>query len=517
MADPSKPPPPPRRFKTRAGIQRKTAEERAAFIQAEQLRQANQSQSPSSQPQHDTGRRTGLSQREPRTRNENTGGVFSATGAATSSRTKGTHAVSGVEELVQAAEGSANLAVGAEGSRKVKGGAAREEDAAGIAKRPAGKPAKATAKKDEVIYVPDDEAEGIEGKAVDIEDIDRTSISSGMEDDEDDDIVLSRRRLPNRTPKPNLGLRPVRAARDPHSRGEDDPSPVSTKARRKGKAKEAIEIDADQGDKMDLDHEAEHAAIIVEQTSPPPDEEKATLPSSQSPTKRRRKSTTKEANPQFETIEERAERERYTTELRKLRNELSASTDHAHEDAHLGTPTPQIPQEGRLYLFQFPPLTPMLINPDHHHHPNIKPEPNPDANVPAAAPPDPQIKKETDTAQPTTTTTAVTTNTKLLTAANTPPLPAGLAGRLDVHRSGKVTLEWGNAHNTGTGTTATTTNLEVKWGAEVDFLQDVVVLGEDAGDGEGEEKGKGERKKAWALRQVRNKFVVVPDWERIYE
>src|SRR5947209_1174210 len=114
MADPQRPPPPTRSFKTRAGVNRRTAEERAAAIQAEALRQANQRQPQPSQAQQDAVRRTGPIQRDPRTRSQNTGSVFSSTGGTTSSRSKGAHAVSGTEELLQGAEGSESVVTGGE-------------------------------------------------------------------------------------------------------------------------------------------------------------------------------------------------------------------------------------------------------------------------------------------------------------------------------------------------------------------------------------------------------------------
>jgi DNA-directed RNA polymerase III subunit RPC4 len=89
---------------------------------------------------------------------------------------------------------------------------------------------------------------------------------------------------------------------------------------------------------------------------------------------------------------------------------------------------------------------------------------------------------------------------KVLTADGA-RLPSGFAGKLNVHKSGKVTLEWGE------------TNMEVKWGSEVDFLQDVVLA---VGD-RGEEPGAAETRSAFALGQVRKKFVVIPDWQKIYE
>jgi RNA polymerase III RPC4 len=498
-----------------------TPEERAANIQAEALRQANQIHLRPSQTQQDVGRRTGPVQREPRIRSQDTGSVFSSAGAATGSRAKSTHAVSGTEELVQQAEGGDLGTVGREASGKVKAirGTGDKPDA--TTKKATGRQAKSIIKKDDVIYLSDDQAEEDEGKAVDIEDIDRISISSGADDEGEQDVVLLGRRRINKTPKPKLGLRPVRAARDPFARG-DGQNEVYTKVRRKGTGRKQNNDDQGHGDKMDLDNEDDGIAVTAKQTTPIA-EEKTVLPS-QSPMKRRRKSSSKDTKPQFETIEERAEGERYTSELRKLRNELSTDfTDHPQEDEKSHRADLRQPQDGRLYLFQFPPLTPMLIDPS--HQPEIKPEPTADSNAPAAAstvPTEPQVKKEDGVdakAQPTTAAarpTAEPGKPRLHTAANGPSLPAGLAGKLNVHQSGKVTLEWG-VGGSGGGSKKQT-NLEVKWGTEVDFLQDVVLAsGAEEGVGGGGGGGGNQGRKAWALRQVRNKFVVVPDWGRIYD
>lgn len=517
MAESSKPP--QRHFKVKTGIQRQSAKQRAAAIQAEALRQANEAQPDSSQPKQDAGRRTGSVQRDQRIRNQNTGGVFSATGAAISSRTRSGHAVSGTEEFVERAENRGALKDVGEGSSNIKADAGAEGHSAAPGKRVSRKLAKSATGKDDVVYVSDDEAEGIEGKAVDIEDIDRISISSGEEDEEDDDLVVSCSRRIKKPPKPFQGLRPVRAARDPQH--DENREEALDQVIRKVKGKAKSKADADQGDKMDLDEDDDDIAVTTKQPAPVPDV-KVGIPPPASPTKRRRKSSTKDVKPQFETIEERAERERYTSELRKLRDELSPRNikQPLKTEDSLADPTLNPAQEGRLYLFQFPPLTPMLVNPS-LSQPEIKSEPRSDSPTdpqqPSSAPPStsaakpadhPQIKKE-DGIQ----ITGPQDPPKLLTAANIASvLPAGLAGRLNVHQSGKVKLEWGAAAaNQDGATTATATNLEVKWGSEVDFLQDVVLL---SSGGEGEGGGSGERK-AWALRQVRNKFVVVPDWGRI--
>ncbi len=533
------------KFKVKAGINRKNPEERAAAIQAEALRLANQTHPQTSPAQQDALRRTGSIQRDARIKTQSTASVFGSGAGATSSKPKSGHAVSGTEELIQGAEGGESASAERESRGKAKGVASKEERPTAADQKKSGRQAKSTAKKEDVIYFSDGDVEGKEGRPVDIEDIDRISISSDGDEGEDDDIVVSRRRRVSKTPKPTLGLRPVRAARD--TLVEDDAeNEAYMKVKRKAKGRERNITDTDHGDTMDLD-EDENIAVTARQTTPPI-EDKAVLPS-QSPTKRRRKSSAKGLEPELETVEERAEQARYTSELRKLKNELATGAhdyrqndEESHEAAPLSNP-----RQGRLYLFQFPPLTPMLINPSQtqtQKQPEIKSEPPPTSTVPEPNAPatastssaparteQHQVKKEdgTDTKTPLPTTSSSSSSSteperpKLLTASSNPSsLPAGRAGTLHVHQSGKVTLEWG--HHGGGSTTSEPTNLEVKWGAEVDFLQDVLLLNSspsgagvsEAGSGSGDVDGE-KGKKAWALSQVRNKFVVVPDWARIYE
>ncbi len=542
------------RFKVRAGINRKNPEQRAAAIQAEALRLANQIHPQTSPAQQDAVRRTGSIQRDARVKTQNTASVFGSGAGATSSKPRSGHAVSGTEELIQGVEGGESVAVERGSRGKAKDVASNEEKPATASQKKSGRQAKSTAKKEDVIYFSDGDVEGKEGRPVDIEDIDRISISSDGDEEEDGDVVVSRRRRVNKTPKPILGLRPMRAARDSLV-GDDAENDAYTKVRRKAKGRERDVIDIDQGDTMDLDEEDESIAVTPRQRTPPT-EDKA-IRQSQSPTKRRRKSSAKGLEPEFETIEERAERARYTSELRKLKNELATGTHddrQKDEESHAAAPLSN-PREGRLYLFQFPPLTPMLIDPSQTRtqtqtkkESEIKSEPPPtttttttETNAPAPAstssapahPEEPQVKKEdpgADTKTPLTTTTNSSSTeperTKVLTASSNPSsLPTGRAGTLHVHQSGRVTLEWGHDDDDGGGGTTEPTNLEVKWGAEVDFLQDVLLLTssssdvkiDDAGGGSGEPEGGKARKKACALGQVRSKFVVVPDWARIYE
>ena len=72
-------------------------------------------------------------------------------------------------------------------------------------------------------------------------------------------------------------------------------------------------------------------------------------------------------------------------------------------------------------------------------------------------------------------------------------LPAGVVGKMNVHKSGKISLDWGGA------------SMDVRYGTEVDFLQDLVLV--DGGEG----------RNCWALGQVENKMVVIPDWQKLYD
>jgi hypothetical protein len=572
MADPPKPPPSQHRFKTRAGIQRKSAEERAAFIQAEAARQANQALPPPSLTPQRTGQRNppGTAQRDVRHKNQNIGSVFGSSGAGTGPRTKNNAAVAGTEELVQKAanEGGARN----EESEKRKGpdDLGSEEKPAPATHKTAARRAKSTAKKDGIVYVSDNEVEGMEGKPIDIEDIDRISISSKDDSDadkndrnDDDDTAVvtsgrSRWRRANRKATPSRGLRPVRAARDPFSRGEEDQDQPGMKVKVKRKAKGVAKSQAELGgDPMDLDEivdEDDEAAIAVA----PKDsmlEEKGTGV--------RRKTTGKDSHTLHETIEERSERLRYATESRDLRDELlshSRQTD---------------PSDCPLYLFQFPPLIPMLVRSSDHNQvttvktesPTLPVRPEDDEAVASAAAASGATAPPSDEPP------------KLLTAANMRSgsgsgsrptsmdnpnpsqalLPPGRAGTMHVHRSGKVTLEWGCSSSSLTTTTTifsppqstTTTNMQLHMGSDLDFLQDVVYLTttttttsgstskntletqqqqqqqqqpqggkeeEEGGGGEEEEEeGERETRKAYALGQVSGKIVVVPDWVRLFE
>jgi DNA-directed RNA polymerase III subunit RPC4 len=368
-------------------------------------------------------------------------------------------------------------------------------------------------------------------------DIETIEISSDEEDDpivdgDDNEGPISatakgkRRENRARVPRAKMALRPVRAPRETRETHELDVFSSRKKVQRslrdRGKAyrgDDAIGGALVDDDIMDLDEPGPSTDFSLQGIE------------AQAKSSRKKSLSAKDKDSKLasETIEERAERIRYSEDVRKIRHELSAVRPvmAPSDDFDMTEPTRLDREmangrEGKIYLFQFPPLTPMLVDPAHKDDVvEIKQEPGaegtqPDGAAGAGASPvqssskskekekekPPQIKKEDNDSKEEAKAhiAAAAENAKILTADGA-RLPPGLAGKLNVHKSGKVTLEWGE------------TNMEVRWGSEVDFLQDVVLAaGDDGVDVKGEEE-----RSAFALGQVQKKLVVIPDWQKIYE
>ncbi|KAL4807652.1 RNA polymerase III RPC4-domain-containing protein [Aspergillus unguis] len=168
---------------------------------------------------------------------------------------------------------------------------------------------------------------------------------------------------------------------------------------------------------------------------------------------------------------------------------------------------------GQLFLMQFPPITPNLIDPL-TDKPNVDPEatsiPQPTASQSQSAaaesnvqqePSTPVVKREDDVEvlDGLDESAAKDTQSKVVTAADW-QLKAGQAGKLNVHASGKVTMDWGGI------------SFELDRATAVDFLQEALIVStppnatEDLQDDE---------HKVWAMGQLSGKFTVMPDWEKI--
>ncbi|EXJ94250.1 hypothetical protein A1O1_02643 [Capronia coronata CBS 617.96] len=355
-------------------------------------------------------------------------------------------------------------------------------------------------------------------------DIERIWISSEEEEEEDQGPVSSKgkQRATPRTFKASLALRPVRAPRMRREDEEENANTVSGKKRGTLKKNEesvdAHELPED-GDAMDVDVDVgvDDPVFVKEQPSSP-EMRKRNLKKPRSLSGRAR-----DLKLAAETIEERAERLRVSDDTHKLRNlftghqagkpdPTSQDADESEEDSGI--------EDGKLFLFQLPPLTPFLLDEESmNHEPAVKAEPNADTTVPpsgitvsipSAVKKDPETDAVADPSLPHLLMDG------MLTASEPTRLPSGLVGKLRLHKSGKVSLDWGG------------TDIEVQYGSEVDFLQDVVMVspgvkaeGQGQENGDADEAGATNKGKvpgtAYALGHVRKKLVLIPDWAKLYD
>ena len=152
-------------------------------------------------------------------------------------------------------------------------------------------------------------------------------------------------------------------------------------------------------------------------------------------------------------------------------------------------------KDGRLYLFQFPPVLPPLAKPpedgDEHDEGSAL-----DADQPTPTPaPQAKVKKEEgdagaqigDDAQP----------SSMSSFSSTLPPEGGRVGKLSVRRSGRVEMDWGG------------TRLTLGMGAEAEFLTSAVVLEtREHPDNPEALTGTG-----YGMGQVMGRFVLTPVWD----
>lgn len=572
---PEEPPKPPatrtRAAKPRAGIQRKTREEREQFARQEaerqQARNAEASKTASTRGGGRGGRGgrvgavgVGVGDSRPSNTPGSGGGVFGAGGGSLRSSMRSRTIPEGYSEMLDGGQsskrGDAALLKTLEGEEEK---ASAEGGGSGSGGGGSSRLTAATRNAEGVEIATDDELDEPR------RDINLICLSS----DEDEDAIVGGRRKQKAVQRPSRsrnGLRPVRAAYTP--RAEDE---HTSAARRRPNIRGPSALKKSESDMIhEVEDEDENAMEVDEQPSALAKEHHNRL---SSPEMRRRslKKTSSaksrdSARVATETIEERAERLRVMEDTHKLRDiflgrqqsrhghPVVVDEDEKQDDDDEGGE--ELDEEatlenGKLFLFQLPPLTPFLYNPatDPPAEHDVKQEPGVGGENISTLPPTtttssssqrkpsdaatpgskPAIKKEGDTNPAVAATGSASRHALqldgLLTASEPTPLPAGLVGKLRVHASGKVSLDWGG------------TDMEVRYGTEVDFLQDAVLIqtknkpkekensgaaGEDATTGEKAEEDDEDLDlrtsgKTYALGQVRRKMVLIPDWAKLYD
>lgn len=239
--------------------------------------------------------------------------------------------------------------------------------------------------------------------------------------------------------------------------------------------------------------------------------------------KEKEKEKVKDPRSLLRTKEEIEEFERHAHDLEVMKDLLSIEErpprDQEAADAKTGADGAADMDEevvkdklsGQLFLLQFPPMTPNLAVPgDAQESVEAAEEDVTITGATTTAPPGgPAIKREEEGAevQEVGAKPAPQEVPKLVTAAQQ-QLPAGRVGKLHLHASGRVTLDWGGI------------SFELDRATEVDFLQEAVIASPPstaaAAAAEGEDvKPEPEEKMVWAMGQLSGKFVVTPNWEKI--
>ena len=162
---------------------------------------------------------------------------------------------------------------------------------------------------------------------------------------------------------------------------------------------------------------------------------------------------------------------------------------------------------GQLFLMQFPPMTPNLVVPGEGGD-NAEGAADNAANPGAEGtttngggrPQEPAVKHEDgvevlDGADETTAREP----SKIVTASDW-QLPAGRVGKLNVHASGRVSMNWGGI------------SFELDRATAVDFLQEALIVSTPP---DAEEVDAEDDKRVWAMGQLSGKFTVMPDWSKM--
>lgn len=465
----------PKRFQTRAGISRRTKEERQQYALEEAARQqqrlAETAQTPATNAPgkgrpSGRGRLSAVSNSTNRVTGENTGGVFGAAAPSFPKPRAGRHvsAISAaseeVDEPLAQQESATNTSASA---NKTRAKTANAGDAAGVkTEKKAPTRTKATASRGSNIVDVSSNDDVDDGAQRDIEHI---WISS---DEEAHSSTAKGKQRESRPARHGTALRPLRAPRDSRVEGE------ALSARNRAPA--IVTKGEDGEDAVRGPTAKDDTAMEISDKMLPP-----SVDSSEKKSSKRKSARVKDAIATTETAEEYAERLRFNEEVRKLVGELNRGQSTTKSTPALSHSAAS-PQDRRLYLFQFPPMLPVLVDP--HASVEVKQEPEIEALPGPEKTNGTVVKKEEGTIEKTKKSDILT--------ADKMELPSGLAGALRVHKSGKVTLDWGG------------TDMEVRYGTEVDFLQDVVMTDET-------------EQTAWALGQVEKKMVCIPNWHKLYE
>ncbi|OJJ37539.1 hypothetical protein ASPWEDRAFT_171008 [Aspergillus wentii DTO 134E9] len=151
---------------------------------------------------------------------------------------------------------------------------------------------------------------------------------------------------------------------------------------------------------------------------------------------------------------------------------------------------------GQLFLVQFPPMTPNLIVPGTGVAEDEETTQN--AGEPGASGEETAVKHEDGDVEVLDGGVETTPKARKVVTASDWQLSAGRAGKLNVHASGRLTMDWGGI------------SFELDRAATVNFLQEALVMSTPNASPEEYEENR-----VWAMGQLSGKFTVTPDWAKM--
>lgn len=391
-----------------------------------------------------------------------------------------------------------------------------------------------------------------EDKNVPRVDIQHINFISSDDEDEDDDIIQTGSRYKPKasaaTGSSKGGLRPVRLDRHEHKDrrsqvntgppikdmaaegGLDSETPVvdeqrSTGGRREEKkvfkgvytdedtqVKDEPEEPMDGIDQLAPEAPAPGSAAELRSGSVELDTDEDTTSDDEPAPKGKKKAYARKQPAKFviQTEEDRQEYERHLEDLEILKEELGGmqqpisgkgkGKEHEGDDAE----KPVDKKEGRLYLFQFPPVMPKLYNPAKEPKADTgnsdMPVDEDDVQVTASVDKTAiDLEQRARTEGEETIIKKEDDEPKQKKKGETLAEEAGYVGKLIVRESGRVELDWGGSR------------MLVGRGIETSFLSmGVLVDSKNCYDREGKPTGEGV---ATGMGKIMGKFVVTPDWE----
>ncbi|EEH35600.1 hypothetical protein PAAG_06647 [Paracoccidioides lutzii Pb01] len=262
----------------------------------------------------------------------------------------------------------------------------------------------------------------------------------------------------------------------------------------------------------------EDGDVLMVDTIPQATDDSALTSAPPKPKTKKKRVAIQDPRSKLQTEEERQEWDLHAQDIEHIRQALGTITTHdkpaegeeaaGREDEAKALEAPKDERSGRLFLIQFPPMTPNLIAQTRAVDATDQDVVETGAQTTTQNPAIPSIKREnTDSLAILKPTSVINNNTngvsQFITAVNS-SLPPGRVGKLNIHQSGRATIDWGGI------------SFDLTKGSDVDFLQDAIVASEGNPKVSGEDGGTLEEPGetlVWAMSQVTGKFVVTPDWE----